>query len=246
MHRTFKYFLHHKALILTFLSISGLLFWYFRAVDGFTPRQIISLIDPKIAGEDSFQEYPSIFDQKFFYLGKGCQFYVFESADHKYVIKFLKHKHLWPSLIKSQDERIKTLFSSIRIAYTHLKEETGLIAIHLEKRKVRDKPIIIVDKLGFEHELDLNKTEFVIQKRASPSKNVLTEDKIKIILALTERCIEKGIEDQDKATVQNIGFIDDVPIFLDIGQFRFNNHLNREKEIEKRRYSLYRSLECRH
>nr|NGX60255.1 hypothetical protein [Chlamydiota bacterium] len=88
------------------------------------------------------EELHGILSQDFNYLGSGAQCYAFFSADGKYVLKFFKMKHLipkkWLKLIpfpgfeqyrfKKIDTRIlrhQELFTSYKMAYDELKEETG-------------------------------------------------------------------------------------------------------------------------
>ena len=48
-------------------------------------------LENNIEADDNVQEMNNIFDQKFKYLSKGCQTYVFQSEDKKYVIKFIRY-----------------------------------------------------------------------------------------------------------------------------------------------------------
>src|SRR5258706_12163985 len=61
-----------------------------------------------------------ILTEPFSFLGSGGQCYAFVSKDEKYVLKFFKQK-----------ANPCPLFNSCKIAYETLKEETGMLALHL-------------------------------------------------------------------------------------------------------------------
>src|SRR5690554_6553916 len=61
-----------------------------------------------------------IFKQKFTYLDRGAQSYVFESADRNYVVKLLRFDR------KRELGKVWQIFEAFRIAYEELSEETGL------------------------------------------------------------------------------------------------------------------------
>jgi len=124
--------------------------------------------------------------QPFSYYNSGAQMYAFISADRTTIIKFFKHHHMrrdhpihkipLPSgldkqrkkVIGNPEKKIEAVFNSCKMAYQNLREESGLLAIHLNKTHEYDTPLLLIDKLGIQHEIDLNQTEFVLQKRAEP------------------------------------------------------------------------------
>jgi hypothetical protein len=90
--------------------------------------------------------------QDFNYLGSGEECIAFLSSDGKYVLKFFRTRNLTPKTwlkfiplpgleqykFKKIDKRMirhRELFTSYKLAYEDLKEETGLIYIHLNKTK---------------------------------------------------------------------------------------------------------------
>src|SRR5271156_5010255 len=85
-------------LTLFVLSLYGLGRLYFRLTGGFTIANISSdfsfqpqwEVRPLLEGEQA--EFDKATSQPFYYLGKGCQSYVFASQDGKYVIKFFKYQ----------------------------------------------------------------------------------------------------------------------------------------------------------
>lgn len=176
-----------------------------------------------------------IFSQPFRYLGAGSQSCAFASADGKYVLKFFRMKHktfyikdLWVG--NRSQERLENLFSiyaSHKLAYEKMREDAGLIYLHLNKTSHLNKKIKLIDRLHRSHYVNLDEVEFVVQERAElifdrlqklihARKGVngpLTE-----VMHLVRRRIDKGIADHDKAVAHNFGFVGDRAIQLDVGR----------------------------
>lgn len=243
--------------ILFFISgfavlIASGFFTYSYLNDGFSIRQMSSSLsyNPQYnvsVSEEKKEEMQALLDQNFYYLSKGCQFYVFENAEGTVVLKFFKHKHLRPltwlnalavtaklqafldTKIVRRNERIDQLFSSCLLAYQKMPEETGLFFVHLNRRPLFGKNVTIVDKLGFKHTIAIDDHEYILQKRAETLKELfahIPEEKVpEVTQKLTDlvlaRC-QKGICDKDTAFVQNVAYLEAEgrAIFMDIGQFR--------------------------
>lgn len=190
-----------------------------------------------------------ILDQPFYYLTKGAQSYVFASRDGQTVIKFFRMYHLRPpawldmlsvppvlqplklkKMIEKRQELTKD-FDSYKIAYEEMKEETGLIYLHLNKTAHLNKRLIIYDKIGIAHELELDEMEFLVQKRATlvypaiadlmhaegtPAAKQAISALVKLLVG---RC-ERGIFDKDPDLNTNFGFLNKQAVQIDIGRFR--------------------------
>lgn len=195
--------------------------------------------NPDLAIEEpkDLHRLKSIFQQRFKYLAVGSQSYAFVSEDGKYVIKFFIMKHLIPRIsdlwspekIEHRRENLLSIFNAHKLAYEELREDAGLIYIHLNKSDHLKTQLSVVDRLGRTHSIDLDKVEFVVQEKAelifTRLKKLLNQknpEKIKqcidATLQLVQRRIERGISDHDKAVKHNYGFIGDRPIHLDIGR----------------------------
>ena len=187
-----------------------------------------------------------IVSQDFHYLGSGAQCYAFLSNDGKYVIKFFKIKHLipkkWLNLIpfpalanyrlKKIDRRIlrhHELFTSYRRAYEELKEETGLIHIHLNKSKELDIRMRLYNRQGNCYHLNLDDYEYVLQKKSELVKERITsliekgetKEALESISTLLKQILvqcKKGFIDQDSGVSHNYGFVGDQVIHFDIGE----------------------------
>lgn len=136
------------------------------------------------------QGIPDFLRQKYTYLGKGNQAFVFLSEDKKHVLKVFRP--LFPSFqisifgkkyrfrplklpfAKTLMEKIyaqefaeqkeKDLQSFVN-AYAFLKEETGLEYLHLAKTKPLGEKLELYDKIGVQHLLNLDNTCFLVQKK---------------------------------------------------------------------------------
>lgn len=194
------------------------------------------------------------------YLGKGGQSYIFVSEDDRYVLKLFRSSRLnnlklfytvFPTRalqtkIDAQEELMKQTLKSYSIANQYLKDETGLIGIHLGQDSNFDTPLTLVDKLGINHTLNPNDYPFVIQEKA-----ILVKEKIAQLMesgkllearlalthlfALIEARQEMGIADGDPNLMKNFGFCGDRPIQIDGGRFSLlplppNDKFNQSKE----------------
>src|SRR5262249_40693868 len=122
--------------------------------------------------------------QPYHYLAKGCQAYVFASQDGLYVLKLFKFKRfhdpfLWNELSfipfvdrhlqAKRKQKLQTLNSSLqawKVAINELKEESGLMYVHLNPSKSLHKPLVFYDKIGLRHTLEADDTVFMIQRKA--------------------------------------------------------------------------------
>ncbi len=201
--------------------------------------------------ESSKEELASIkhiLNQPFHYLGRGAQCYVFVSDDHQYVIKFFRLYHLLPpfwtklplppflhpyrlaKMVQKQGE-LQRDFLSYKIAFEQMREETGLLYVHLNKTNMLNQHIQIFDRLNICHELDLDQMEFLVQKRADllypalaniverEGLDAARESLSHLLDLLVLRC-KKGIFDKDPDLNTNFGLIGHTPIQIDVGRYR--------------------------
>lgn len=258
----------------------GLIFIYNRVTDGFSVREMTSYLpfnplwEVPSPSSQLADQLDRIFSQEYRYIGKGCQFYAFKSDDDKYVIKFFKHKHLRPLVwmnklpippffreyakekIEKRQQRIDNLFSSCKLAYEELSYETGVIFLHLNRTPNINRRVVIYDKLGLRHKIDLNRYEFVLQVKADTVEasftNLMNKGQIELVQSkitqlidvVVARC-EKGIRDRDRSFVPNVAFChgEERAVFVDIGQFFKDEEIKSEgglrQEVEKRLNHLH-------
>jgi hypothetical protein len=207
-------------------------------------------------------ELKKILNQPFDYLAKGAQSYVFLSRDGRYVLKFFRIYHLqpplwvthlkWPSFIEhyrqqkiaKKDQELHRDFASYKIAYDALREETGIIFLHLNKTKELHQSLTFYDKIGIKHEVDLDQMEFLVQKRAElvypaleqmmategveGAKEALSQ----LVSLLSLRC-SKGIRDKDPDLNTNFGFIGHQPLQIDVGRFRLEEEKPGPQSVDR-------------
>lgn len=260
--RRYKWWL--AALFLLLAAYGGIRLYY-QLTDGFMLKNITSsfayddrwVTNPLSAEEK--EQVEAILNQEFHYLGKGCQSYVFESADGKYVMKFFKYQRYrqseWvkqfdfiPAVHKyrlsrnaHKTRKLEGVFKSWAVAFNHAKDETGLIYVHLNKTEGLGKTVILTDKMGKKHPIDIDQYEFLIQKKgimltaflSSLMKEQKEQEAKDLLNSLVVQILgeyRRGVADNDPALMQNTGVIDGAPVHLDVGQFDFAPKY-REKSI---------------
>lgn len=230
--------------------------------DGFALRKILSsrpsypeweIAPPPL---EEMAAIKAALSQPYRYLGKGAQLYAFASDDEQYVLKFFRQEHLrprvWFWILPAFHRKEKTQcsfrklqkdFKSYKIAYESLKEETGLLYLHLNKSEDLHLKIPVYDKIGVEHWIELDQMEFILQKKAemvyptltnwiekndiSKAKSALTE----LVQVLKNR-FTKEIFDKDPDLNTNFGILNGHPIQIDVGRFSKDNFYS-NKEVYK-------------
>lgn len=200
----------------------ALIIFAFYATDRLCRRATDGFAVIKIAAVPSGEAGPAplaILNQRFSYLGKGGQCYAFVSEDGQYVIKFFrKHRDL------------QKTFESVRLAYDRLKQETGLVYIHLGKNPKSMPSLQIVDKLQIAHTIDPNAYGWVLQRRAElvrPHLAFLMEagkveeakQALSALFVLLKQISDLGVADGDANLAKNFGFLEEQPIEIDVGRF---------------------------
>lgn len=167
----------------------------------------------------------AILRQRFTYLDAGVQSYVFLSEDKRYVLKFFKQgRHS-----KRPDKR-EGAFTSYKIAYDLLREETGLVFLHLVPQDGFSAQTTLVDHLKHEHTVELGNFEFLLQKRADliePTLAKKMEEKkeeeakqvIDALFAFFHDRLDKGVLDDDPKIPINLGILEGKAVQIDIGRF---------------------------
>lgn len=218
---------------------------------GFTLSKISSSnpYDPKWEfpiTRPQLSEIETILSQKFTYLASGNHCYTFGSEDGEYVIKFFKQKQITPmrwkdylpipnreAIRKNRKKSRERIYGSYVIAATKLKEETGTLYLHLNKSRQFHRKLLLIDQHGKPCYINLNKTEFLIQKRAkigySYLHEILAQKNIEraafaidsLFSLVATRC-RLGILDDDCQLWKNFGFREGRAVEVDIGEFRYS------------------------
>lgn len=236
------------------LCLNGIANWCNEKTDGFSVARIHSELSFNPAWETTplkakeQEELNEALNQKFHYLGCGGQCFAFRSEDDRYVIKFFKHRirKPWTLILgfplprvlddkrrrkyEKADFKLNRDFTSYKIAFEDLREETGLLYIHLNKGISLNRTLSVTDKIGITHSIALDDVEFVVQKKAQMAyarfddlgrkgNTAETKKTLRALLDLIVIRCKKGIYDEDPRLHRNFGFVGDQPIFIDVGRF---------------------------
>lgn len=224
--------------------------------DGFSFRRIHSLKRQSCLGLD--KEAKKILQETFTYIGRGRQCFAFQSNDGKYVLKFprtdIYSTPLWAKVLPvkayrtqleaAHKEREEFIRESFKISFNSLKEETGLIAVHLGQTEPSKTLLTVVDAAGSKHKLPLYKTSFVLQYKYPILMNEYLKarkeespDKAKKILdALVDVVIRRaklGVLNRDRSFLRNFGFDGDKAYQIDVGSFFRNSELKMDASFQK-------------
>ena len=253
-------------LSVAFLLFQGIHWWEGRGA-GFRLYKIQStpVFDERwetVFSEEDLQVAREAFSQPYYYLGHGFQVYAFSSADGKHVLKFFRHQRLrLPEFVKaipslplfdewrqsrllSLSRRQDHLFRSSKTSWDLARYETIMEMVHLNVTKGLYSTVEIKDSLGNSYSIELDKYQFLLQKKAvliKPTIAKLMKDgkedeakrRIDQILTLFVECARKGIADTDGALIRkdNLGFFEDRAIYIDGGKLTPRKHLCTKKEF---------------
>lgn len=184
--------------------------------------------------------------QKFTYLAKGNHCFVFSSDDGQYILKFHKYPSFYRPLSwlahplgylisKKRGEirrysakRVYEHHQSYKNSFCDLQEESGLLMVHINKSSHLQRTLTLVDRAGGEVKVPLDKTTFLIQKKAElfyPTLQKLYREnrlqEAKEILAQVVQLIvsdyNKGYQDQDPDLGKNYGLLPHRAMHIDVG-----------------------------
>lgn len=220
-----------KKLILFVIAVVPIGKFCHKETDGFALAKVSTfLLDEEVP---SIEVLPAT---TFRYLGKGGQSYIFVSEDDRYVLKLFRSSRLnilkllpFENEIARHENLIRQTLQSYSIADRCLKEETGLIGVHLTP-KGNLPPLKIIDKLGIAHVLNPSDYPFVIQEKAVLVKERISQlmdsgdlmgakQTLSSLFTLIEERKAKKIYDGDANVLKNFGFCGDRPIQIDGGRF---------------------------
>lgn len=203
--------------------------------------------------------------QKFRYLGKGAQAFVFVSEDKRYVLKFIRFDHLRPKplvklfsflpydyiqkRIQKSNREIEELLSSFDLAFNYFKQETQVL--HFQKSPL-PYPLIIIDPLGIEH--CVKNAPFLIQAYCTQVESLWeklsieeTKNLIDHYIAFCLKKMDHAVLDEDPNLITNFGIIDQHLIEIDVGRFypypHFNSLADKKSDLHRILGNLKKNLE---
>ena len=227
-------------------------------IDGFSPAKVLFISscnqDGQSVNEELSETVASILEQKFTYLDKGRQAYVFESADKKFVLKILRKDRVsyplwakWSAFFSDFEKRIigekkkkfKFWIKSFSLVNTFAKDETGLIYCHLSPSGGLNKKILLLDGFRVEHSLNADQMIFMIQKKTIPLKDLLLKandfPKEMVDAFFHTICfrMNKGLVNKTRRCIYNLGYLDGKIVEYDVGEWAIKRDLKDAKEFEK-------------
>ncbi len=228
--------------------------------------------------DEQLQAINTLLDQPFTFLGSGGWCYAFLGQDQKTVLKFYKHTHLSLNSVMRDFSFGKLLLKSARLSQNaryfqefnftscallmhETQDRTGVLYAHLNKTHGVHKSVTLYDNIGVQHTIDLDQTEFVVQKNATlllpylsqlakegdiDSAKACIDDLLDCLLAFYQR----GIKDHDRSFRNNFGVVDGHVISLDLSSFGRDEMIakpaNYKKEIVLKTQRLKYFLEKNH
>jgi hypothetical protein len=237
------------ALLLFILLLTKVDRLFLKRNHGFCLRTIISTLTYRPEWEPStplqHKTLDPIWDQPFCYLAKGHQSFAFLSADGRYVLKFYRFpSHLrplpWlnhPCAGKARKRveaynlnKLDATFASYKLAYDELREETGLLYLHLNKTETLQRCVTLVDRCGAAYRVSLDDMHFLLQKKAEPFFPLLQrtleagdeetfKNLISSLFSLISSRLDKGISDGDAILEKNYGWLNQRAVHIDVGRF---------------------------
>jgi hypothetical protein len=161
------------------------------------------------------------------FLGAGKQFYAFETADGKYVVKFMKWSRRRPlplleklplqAYLAERARRSSNLQASSLLALQRLPSETQLVV---------PKPVeqfTLIDKLGIIHTIPSRSTHYYVQRKAASFTHHFenhpadAEPLLQSFIHTVAAQCRQGVSNLDPIIDRNYGVVDDRVMLLDIG-----------------------------
>jgi hypothetical protein len=228
-----------KLLLFALIAVALARFTHYQT-SGFRLSKISSntFLEEEFEARPLTLEESKILQGKFTYFGRGIQSFAFLSEDGNYVLKIFNNRYqrklkfleffylqTYANVVK---DKLNKTCKSYKIAYQELPEETGVLYLHLSPTYLLDRTVVVVDKLGIEHTIDLDNTGFLLQKRATlvypqlekflkQGNLIAAKESLTHLLDLFLIKFQRGIADNDPLIRTNYGFIGTTPLQIDVG-----------------------------
>jgi hypothetical protein len=134
-----------------------------------------------------------------------------------------------------------------------LKVESGILYLHLNKTPAFFGTTSLIDNLGILHLVDLDQTEFVVQKYApiffskidelmQEGQLLSAQEAIKLFLNCIDNCHQKGVKINHPAIQRNVGLTEHEVLIFDIGSFKEDPTLKIAENQADETYQVTRRL----
>jgi hypothetical protein len=258
-----------KKFYLTVLIVAVLSSFVYCRIDGFWSSSIQGPLSTGDAPECPLEVFEQL-RQPYHYLAKGRQCFVFESDDKKTVIKFLNYRRFslppwitrlplpvsWRKWLVEKNDARQSRFTktidSFFLAFRYLRFETGITYLHLQRGG--SLPVVtLIDRGHRTHQIDLNKTAFIVQRRATPifeelrSRHQLGGDPfvneaIDAFVSFLQRRCALTLADDDRDVEINFGFVHGQLVLLDPGRLFIDPTLIQKERVAREMFIASRRL----
>lgn len=194
------------------------------------------------------------------FIGHGGEAIAFVTSNDQYVLKFFLKKHLRQSRhFKSKKQFRQLVFGKRKVnhpekvfekyvwAYKYLPLESGVIAVHSPKVNGGDLPLCtLIDYRNKQHQIDLNKFAFVLQKKGEIVQNFTSLSNFETVelklLELFETLAKKGFISKSLVfNPTNFAILNDKAVMIDLGKIDFapegSSYEIEEAKLQKRYYN---------
>lgn len=146
--------------------------------------------------------------------------------------------------VEVRNRKLDRALKNYSVAFEKIKEKTGMIAMNCYHRKL--PKVTLIDWQNQKHIVDLTGIAFIIQRKAVPVSKKLEfasnpESVIFLLREFIEKQVKCGFVDiEPKFVSENYGFVDDVPVYIDLGRIEYREEVrkNPEAEIQRMRRHL--------
>lgn len=179
----------------------------------------------------------SILNQPFYYLDSGKQSFAFVSEDGRYVLKFFDRSRFrqWRNQARAR-VKMEQAVNGYITADVYDRDHVGLLYMHRTSQENHLPSVVITDRFGLHHQIDLNRVPFVLQKKAVPTRIVIAtfldrrdcSAARKAFASLKAMYVDehqRGIYDLDRNLMHNTGFVGEVPMRIDAGRLTIDERL---------------------
>ncbi|WP_420422320.1 hypothetical protein [Simkania sp.] len=189
------------------------------------------------------QEIDPLLSQTFTFIDKGSTSEVFASENGTAVIKVFfekpytaKSRLIRPfnklAALKKELKMKRKRYQACMNSYALLPQETGMIYYHLMPTNTFNQTVLLKNADGTTRTLDLDKDAYYIQKKAEVTNHYLeycvirgqpekARQAITNLLDFSFLLSRQGIVMVDLQFTSNFGFIEDLPVRIDIEHLRF-------------------------
>lgn len=242
------------SITLPFLALVFFIWLAEKRTDGFTTGYITRFESYDKSNEiqvSDLNEIKTILAQKYHYLTRGKQSFIFESNDKKYILKFFDKSRFFSRFyvfsklpIFGEDlknkyynrgkSKLEFEFTSTKLAYERLKDDAVLEYVNLTKTNLFNDKLCITNKFGRTFFVDLNDTFFILQKKCDLFYTKYEESKdedykkhlLESFLEMVHRRNIKQIVDNDIGKNRmNWGVFENNAVTIDIGRWYIDKNV---------------------